>query len=71
MDFGLTDEQDLLRATARQFVADVCPAEKAKRWDEEGVVPPELFRGMADLGWFSLPFDEEEGVTAVARSSSS
>lgn len=61
MDFGLTDEQDLLRATARQFVADVCPAEKAKRWDEEGIVPPELFRGMADLGWFSLPFSEEEG----------
>lgn len=61
MDFGLTDEQDLLRATARQFVADVCPAEKAKQWDEEGVVPPELFGGMADLGWFSLPFAEEEG----------
>lgn len=61
MDFGLTDEQDLLRATARQFVADVCPAQRAKQWDEEGVVPPELFRGMADLGWFSLPFSEEEG----------
>ena len=61
MDFGLTDEQDLLRATARQFVADVCPAQRAKQWDEEGVVPPELFRGMAELGWFSLPFSEEEG----------
>ncbi|MFH0173389.1 acyl-CoA dehydrogenase family protein [Streptomyces cacaoi] len=61
MDFGLTDEQFLLRATARQFVADVCPAEKAKQWDEQGVVPPQLFRGMAELGWFSLPFSEAEG----------
>ena len=61
MDFGLTDEQEMLRATARQFVADVCPAERAKEWDEESAVPPELFKGMADLGWFSLPFAETDG----------
>src|SRR5260370_18085834 len=51
----------MLRATARQFVADVCPAERAKEWDEESAVPPELFKGMADLGWFSLPFAEGDG----------
>jgi alkylation response protein AidB-like acyl-CoA dehydrogenase len=61
VDFGLTDEQEMLRATARQFVADVCPAERAKEWDEESAVPPELFKGMADLGWFSLPFAEADG----------
>ncbi len=61
MDFGFTDEQDMLRATAREFVTDVCPAERAKEWDEESAVPPELFKGMADLGWFSLPFAEEDG----------
>ncbi|GAA2409965.1 acyl-CoA dehydrogenase family protein [Actinomadura vinacea] len=61
MDFALTDEQELLRATARRFVADVCPAERAKEWDERSTAPPELFQGMADLGWFALPFAEEEG----------
>ena len=61
MDFGFTDEQEMLRATARQFVADVCPAERAKEWDEESAVPPELFKGMAELGWFSLPFAEQDG----------
>ena len=61
MDFGLTPEQEMLRDTARRFVADVCPAEKAKEWDERSEVPPELFRGMADLGWFALPFAEDEG----------
>jgi alkylation response protein AidB-like acyl-CoA dehydrogenase len=61
VDFGLTDEQEMLRATARAFVADVCPAEKAKEWDEESAVPPELFKGMAELGWFSLPFAEDGG----------
>ena len=61
VDFGLSDEQEMLRATAREFVAEVCPAEKAKEWDEESAVPPELFKGMAELGWFSLPFAEEDG----------
>lgn len=61
MDFGLTDEQEMLRTTAREFVADVCPPERAKEWDEQSAVPHELFKGMADLGWFSLPFAEEEG----------
>ncbi|MCH5675582.1 acyl-CoA dehydrogenase family protein [Streptomyces gilvus] len=61
MDFALTDEQEMLRATARQFVADVCPPERAKEWDEQHAVPRELFEGMAELGWFSLPFAEEDG----------
>jgi alkylation response protein AidB-like acyl-CoA dehydrogenase len=61
VDFGLTDEQEMLRATARAFVADVCPAEKAKEWDEESAVPAELFKGMAEMGWFSLPFAEADG----------
>jgi alkylation response protein AidB-like acyl-CoA dehydrogenase len=61
MDFGLTDEQEMLRATASEFVAEVCPAEKAKEWDEESALPPELFKGMAELGWFSLPFAEHDG----------
>jgi alkylation response protein AidB-like acyl-CoA dehydrogenase len=61
VDFGLTDEQEMLQATARQFVMDVCPAERAKEWDEESAVPPVLFKGLADLGWFALPFAEEDG----------
>jgi alkylation response protein AidB-like acyl-CoA dehydrogenase len=61
VDFGLTDEQEMLRATAREFVADVCPPERAKEWDEESAVPPELFKGLAELGWFSLPFAETDG----------
>ena len=61
VDFGFTEEQEMLRATARQFVADVCPAERAKEWDEESAVPLELFKGMAELGWFSLPFAEQDG----------
>jgi alkylation response protein AidB-like acyl-CoA dehydrogenase len=61
MDFGLTDEQDLLRDTARRFVDDVCPPERAKAWDEAHHYPAELFRGFAELGWIELGFRDEDG----------
>ena len=61
MDFGLTDEQSLLQQTARDFVARVCPPEVAKEWDEKETFPGELLRGMADMGWFSLPFPADGG----------
>ena len=60
MDFGLSDEQEMLRRSARDFVNRVAPAEKAKEWDETGSAP-ELFAALADVGWFSLPFPEDAG----------
>src|ERR1700730_11038990 len=56
MDFGLTDEQALLRETAVRFAADVCPPAKAKEWDETHHLPGELFKGFERMGWFELPF---------------
>jgi alkylation response protein AidB-like acyl-CoA dehydrogenase len=61
MNFGLNEEQTLVQQTARDFVSRVCPAEVAKEWDEKETFPSELLRGMADMGWFSLPFPVEEG----------
>ena len=61
MDFGLSDEQQLLQDTARRFVADVCPPAKAKAWDDAALYPDELFEGFARLGWTGLAFSEEFG----------
>jgi alkylation response protein AidB-like acyl-CoA dehydrogenase len=61
MEFGLTDEQELLRNTARRFVDDVCPPARAKAWDEAHHYPTELFRGFAELGWIELGFRDEDG----------
>ena len=61
MDFGLSDEQRLLTEVARTFVADVCPPERAKEWDEADTVPEELFKGVADMGWLALPFPAADG----------
>src|SRR5437762_1591941 len=61
MDFGLSDEQHLLRETARRFVADICPPAQAKAWDETHHYPPELFQGFTRLGWTELAFPEDLG----------
>jgi alkylation response protein AidB-like acyl-CoA dehydrogenase len=61
VDFHLTDEQVLLQDTARRFVQNVCPPERAKEWDETHHYPVELFRGFAEMGWFALPFPATEG----------
>jgi alkylation response protein AidB-like acyl-CoA dehydrogenase len=61
MEFGLTDEQLMLRDTARRFVDDVCPPERAKEWDEQHHYPPELFKGFAELGWFEVAFPQADG----------
>src|SRR5947209_12377678 len=61
MDFGLTDEQELLRETVRRFVIEVCPAETAKQWDDAAYYPVELFDGFARLGWTGLAFSEDLG----------
>ena len=61
MHFGLTEEQELLKETAEEFVAKHCPPAQAKVWDETEAFPDELWERMAQLGWFSLPYPEEWG----------
>ncbi len=61
MDFGLTDEQQLLATTVRDFVARTCPPEVAKEWDDESASPVELTKGLAEMELFGLPFPEEFG----------
>jgi alkylation response protein AidB-like acyl-CoA dehydrogenase len=61
VDFGFSEEQELLRDTARAFVKRMCPAERAKDWDDAHHYPPELFGGFAEMGWFGLPFPESAG----------
>ncbi len=61
MRFDCTEEQDLLRETARNFVDQVCPPEQAKKWDDEHHYPPELVEGFAQLGWLGLALPESVG----------
>ncbi|NDJ88036.1 MULTISPECIES: acyl-CoA dehydrogenase family protein [Mycolicibacter] len=61
MDFGLSEEQASLQEVARQFVERHCPPRQAKDWDEAGAYPEQLFKAIAEIGWFGLPFPESAG----------
>ena len=60
MDLDLAPEQQDFQKTVRAFVDDVVRP-NAERWDEEGQLPMDAVRQMADLGLFGLPFPEEYG----------
>jgi alkylation response protein AidB-like acyl-CoA dehydrogenase len=60
MEFELGDDQKLMAEAAREF------AEKklmpiAEKMDEEEAVPPEIYKELADLGYFGMLLPEEYG----------
>jgi alkylation response protein AidB-like acyl-CoA dehydrogenase len=61
VDFGLSDEHAALQEVARRFVDRHCPPERAKEWDETNAYPEELFKAIAEMGWFGLPFPAAAG----------
>ena len=65
MDFGLSEEQKMLRDSARDFLAKECPKSKVRELEEDSNgYDPELWHKMADmLGWIGLVFPEEYGGT--------
>ncbi len=60
MDLDLAPEQQDFQKVVRAFVDDVVRP-NAERWDEEGELPMEAVKQMAELGLFGLPFPEEYG----------
>ena len=64
MDFGLTQEQQILRRTAREFLEAECPTSLVREAEasEEGHAP-ELWRKMAGLGWLGIALPEKYGGT--------
>jgi len=62
MDFGLSEEQEMLKTSARDFLQKECPKQLARQLDESDTgYSPELWRKMADLGWMGLPFPSKYG----------
>ena len=60
MDIGLSEEQEILKASVRDFLARECPKKLVKELDESDKgYSPELWRKMAELGWMGLVFPEE------------
>ena len=60
MDFTLTAEQELIRATAREFCArELVP--NARAWDEAEELPRGLVARLADAGFLAASLSEELG----------
>ena len=60
MDLDLAPEQQEFQKVVRGFVDDYIRP-NAERWDEEGELPMEAVKQMAELGLFGLPFPEDLG----------
>ena len=65
MDFRLTDEQEMLRRTVREFAeAEIGP--HVMDWDESQDFPMELLPKLASLGLMGIQFPEEFGGSAMS-----
>lgn len=62
MDVRLSEEQEILRKAARDFLTEKCPKTLVREMekDEKGY-SPQLWQEMADLGWIGLVFPENYG----------
>ena len=62
MDFDLSEEQKMLKKTARDFLTNKCPTSLVKKMaeDEKGY-QLELWREMAEMGWLGLAIPEVHG----------
>ncbi len=62
MDFAFSEEQEMLRRSAREFLAKECSTKVVRRLMESGDGYDEaLWKKMADLGWPALGIPEEYG----------
>jgi len=60
VNLDFSEEQEMLRTSARDFLTNECPKDLVRQMaeDEKGYTP-ELWRKMAELGWMGLAFPEE------------
>jgi acyl-CoA dehydrogenase len=61
MDFNITEEQEMLRATIKKFVDRECPREFQREIDEKEEFPHELWNKLAELGMLGLIIEEKYG----------
>src|SRR3989442_5380537 len=66
MDFGFSQEQEMLRATARKFLDNECTSTFVRaRMEEPAGVTDEFWVKLAEQGWLGLVYPEEYGGTRL------
>src|SRR3989441_9729106 len=62
MDFGFSQEQEMLRATARKFFENECTSTVVRqRMEEPAGVTDDFWTKLAEQGWLGLVYPEEYG----------
>lgn len=62
MDLGLSEQQEMLKKSARDFLAAECPKKLVRELDASDIgYSPKLWRKMADLGWMGIAYPEKYG----------
>jgi alkylation response protein AidB-like acyl-CoA dehydrogenase len=62
MDFGFSQEQEMLRATARKFFENECPSTFVReRMAEPAGVTDDFWAKLAEQGWLGLVYPEQYG----------
>jgi alkylation response protein AidB-like acyl-CoA dehydrogenase len=66
MDIGFSEEQELLRDTARKFLDANCTTRFVRdMMATEAAVTPEFWRRLADNGWLGIAFPEGDGGSGL------
>jgi alkylation response protein AidB-like acyl-CoA dehydrogenase len=66
MDIGFTEEQELLRDTARKFLDSDCDTKFVRRMmATEAAVTPEFWSKLAENGWLGITYPEEYGGSGL------
>ncbi len=66
MDIGFTEEQELLRDTARKFLDGECPTTFVRRMmATDDAVTPEFWQKLADQGWLGITYPEADGGSGL------
>src|SRR5947207_352525 len=66
MDMDFSEEQMLLKTSAREFLDRECPATLVRQMERDAHgFPAELWKQMAALGWLGLPFAEAYGGSGL------
>ncbi len=66
MNFGFSEEQDLLRTTARKFLENECTSAVVRqRMAEPAGVTDEAWAKLAEQGWLGLIYPEEYGGSGL------
>ena len=62
MDVLLNEEEQMVKNLAREFLEGECPPSLAREMEKDDMgYPPELWRQIAQLGWFGMSLPEQYG----------